>query len=144
METAELDTTQEEASPNGHDDTWQSFENDLDFVQHILSKKPAERLVEVPEWNVKILCKALNADHRIKVQMEAYDEKSKRTDFRTVFHLVVMGGCYNPNSGNLVFSEKHRTALMQQQDGGAVERLAITILRLSRMLPEDTENAKKN
>src|ERR1043166_6832708 len=136
MQTTELDTTQEAAPTNGHDDTWQSFDDDDLFLQHILAKKPAERLVEVPEWNVKILCKALNADRRIRVQMEAYDEKSKRTDFRTVFHLVVMGGCYNPSTGNLVFAERHKAALMQQQDGGAVERLAITILRLSRMLPE--------
>lgn len=144
VETTELDTTQEETSPNGHDPTWQTFDDDSAFLQHILSKKPAERLVEVPEWGVKVLCRALNAETRINVQMLAYDEKTKRTDFRNVFHLIVMGGCYNPATGNRVFQERHKEALMKQQDGGAVERLALTILQLSGMLAGDAERTKKN
>jgi hypothetical protein len=123
-------------------ETWQAFDDDSAFLQHILSKKPAERLVDVPEWNVQILCRALSAESRLDIQMQAYDEIKKRTDFRAAFHSLVIAGCFNPATGNRVFSEAHRDALMQQQDGGAIERLAMTILRLSRMLPD--ENTKKN
>jgi hypothetical protein len=143
MQTTELDTTQETPSHNGHHD-WQTFDDDQAFLQHILSKKPPEKLVEVPEWNAKILCRALNAEVRLDVQMTAYDEKSKRTDFRKAFHLIVLNGVYNPTTGNRIFSEAHKNALMREQDGGAVEMLALTILRLSRMLPDDSEIAKKN
>lgn len=143
MVETELDTTQAEAAPNGHDVTWETFGDD-ELLAHILSKKPAEKLVEVPEWNVKILCRALNAESRIEIQMQAYDATTKITDFRTVFHAVVIHGCYNPATGHQVFRASHKDVLMRQQDGSAVERLALTILRLSRMLPDDTENAKKN
>lgn len=141
--TVELDTKQEEsASPNGHDATWKSFDDDQTFLQHILSKKPAEELIEVPEWEVKILCRALNAEHRVKVQMAAYDAKTKLSDYRKCFTLVAMGGSYNPVTGNRAFSEKDRDFL--EQHGGVVEKLAVTILRLSRMLADDAERAKKN
>lgn len=142
--TTELDTTQETPSTNGHDEHWQTFDDDQAFLQHILSQRPAEKLVEVPEWEVRILCRALSAESRIEVQTRAYDERTKTTDFRRVFHLVVIGGCYNPATGGRVFSEKHKAALMQVADGSAVERLAITVLQLSRMLPHEQERAKKN
>jgi hypothetical protein len=57
--------------------------------------------------------------------------------------LVVMNGCYNPTTDKQTFSAKHKDLLMRTMDGGPIELLALTILRLSKMLPEDTENAKK-
>jgi hypothetical protein len=156
-ETAELDTTQEAPSPNGHDDTWQTFDDDGAFLQHILSKKPAEQIVDVPEWNVRVLCRALNAEHRIEVETRAFNKETKLTNYVSVSHLVLMYGCYNPTTGNPVFyspddneaqvKQKEatmKTVLMRQQDGGAIERLALTILHLSRMIAEDAERAKKN
>jgi len=144
QQTTELDTTQEAAPQNGHSDTWQTFDDDSAFLSHILSKKCAEKLIEVPEWSAKVMCRALNAEGRIEVQIQAYDEMTKRTDFRKAFYLVLIHGCYNPTTGNRIFNESHRDILMRQQDGSAVELLAMTILRLSRMLPDDTERAKKN
>ena len=143
METAELDTTKEVASPNGHDATWQTFDDDSAFLQHILSKKPAEKLVEVPEWNAKVLCRALYASERIEIDVLAYNKETKITNYSKVSHLVVLYGCRNPVTGNRIFSEKHKQAL-ETQDGGAIASLAITILRLSHMLSTDAENAKKN
>lgn len=153
----ELDTTKEAPSSNGHDDTWQSFDSDDAFLEHILSKKPAEKLVEVPEWNVRVLCIALNAEHRIEIETQAYDAKTKTTNYVKVSHLVLMYGCYNPTTRNPVFysvndndlvrkqkENQMKTTLMREQDGGAIERLALTILRLSRMIVSDAENAKKN
>lgn len=144
METTELDTKTETVSANGHDDTWKVFDDDQAFLSHILSRKPAEELVDVPEWEVKILCRALNAEKRIEAQIAAYDEKTKRVDYRSVFHLIVMAGCFNPTTGRKVFTSSHRDALMREQDGGVIERLGLTILRLSGMLLGDSERAKKN
>jgi hypothetical protein len=121
------------------------FESDDDaaFLNNILSKKPAEKLVDVPEWNTKILCKALNAADRMKIQLAAFDEKNKTTDWRNTFHLVMMCGCYNPKTERRIFNEKHKDILMRQQDGATIELLAFTILRLSRMVAADSDNAKK-
>lgn len=144
METTELDTTQEQVSTNGHDVTFATFDDDMAFLQHILGTKPAEKLVETPEWNVRILCRALNAEDRMKVQIAAYEEESKKVDYRRVFPQIVMGGCYNPTTEHKVFREKHLAALTREQDGAPIERLAIAILQLSGMLSSETERARKN
>jgi hypothetical protein len=59
--TAELDT-KKEAPPdlNGHG------ESDEEFLQHITSKEPAEELLDVPEWDKQVLCKALYPGSRIQ------------------------------------------------------------------------------
>ena len=132
------------AQHNGHHATFQTFDDDSAFLRHILSKKPPEKLVDVEEWDVQILCRALPAETRIECSMQAYDEQTKRTDYRKCFHLVVAAGCYNPTTGHRFFTASHKDALMRQLDGVIIERLALTILRLSRMLADDTEQAKKN
>lgn len=144
METAELDTTKEEApSVNGHSDTYLELDDDALLV-HILAQKPAEELVAIPEWNVKILCRALNAKSRVEVQMTAYDEAAKKTDYRRAIFEVIMAGSYNPKTGHKAFTEKHRAAIMQAQDGRPAEKLFMTIMRLSGMFASDTEKTKKN
>lgn len=144
-ETAELDTKQEAApSQNGHDATWQSFDTDDAFLQHIIAKEPAEELVEVPEWGVKVLCKALYAEARIEVDSRSFDAKTKRSNYAPFTYLVVMHGCYNPTTGNRVFSDAHKETLKDPRNAGAVVRLAFVILRLSGMLANDVEQAKKN
>lgn len=143
-EAAELDTKQEEASHNGHGATFQTFDDDSALLKHIMSKKPAEKLVEVPEWEVEVLCKALGAEARVDVQIKSSDEETRRYDYRKQFGLIAMYGCYNPITGKRIFRESHLAALSREQDGEAIERLAITILRLSRMLSDDTEQVKKN
>ncbi|SRR6266700_310848 len=143
-ETAELDTTQETASTNGHDDTWKMFDTDAALFQHITSKEPAEEVIEVPEWGVKILCKALDAESRIEVETLAFNKLTKAINYKKVLPEVVIYGCYNPQTGNRAFSDGHLSTLKDPRHGGAVVRLAFTILRLSGMLSADVENAKKN
>jgi len=142
METAELDTAQEKGSPNGHDDTWQSFDDDDALLQHIISSEPSEELVDVAEWNVKLLCRTLDAAGRIAVEAKSYDKETKTTDYRRAFDTVVIHGCYNPQTAKPFFKEKHSSFLLAH--GGPTVRLAMTILRISRMLPEDANRAKKN
>lgn len=145
-ETKTLEIAKEDvaSTANGHDEEWLTFEDDAAFLQHIVSQKPAEKIVPIPEWKTEVLCKTLNAESRIEVQVLAYDAETKMTDYRKAFHLVVIGGCYNPTTGKQTFAEKHKNLLMRQMDGGPIELLALTILRLSKMLPDDTKNAKKN
>lgn len=143
-ETTELDTKQETPSPNGHDETWLSFNTGDALLQHILSKEPVEELVPVPEWNVKILCRALDGEGRIIVEGQAYNPETKRTNYSKVAHLFVLYGCYHPTTGERIFSEEHREMLKDPKYGGAVARLFITIIRLSGMLSGDVERAKKN
>lgn len=145
-ETKELDTKEEEQpSANGHSDEWLEFTDDLAFINHISSQRPAEEVVEIPEWKVKILCRGLNAKDRIAVQMAAYDEQAKTTDYRRAVFEVLLAGCFNPKSNHKAFRESHRKMLMERPEHGrAAERLFVTILRLSGMLPSAAEQARKN
>lgn len=120
---------------------WQSFSDDQALLKHIRSKKPAEELVDVPEWDTQLLCRALNGPGYVEVEMKAYSEELKNTDYRRVFPLVVLYGARNPATGNLFF----RTVQdVEELDGPPVARLAMKILRLSRMLASDAERTKKN
>jgi hypothetical protein len=138
--TAELDT-KKEAPPdiNGHG------ESDEEFLQHITSKEPAEELLDVPEWDKQVLCKALYAEARIKIQDLAYNPEIERMNYAPYVHLVALYGSYNPTSGNRVFSDAHKEMLQDPRHAGAVVRLASVILRLSRMVVagNDVEQAKK-
>ena|SRR5579875_180961 len=126
------------------DATFLTFDDDQALLAHILGITPAEELVDVPEWNVQILCRALSAEDRMAVQIAAYDEKTKRSDYRKseALPLIVIGGCYNPATGKHVFTDSHRKALLHEQNGAAIERLWITILRLSGMIPGATDTKK--
>jgi hypothetical protein len=140
-ETTELDTKKEDVSLNG---ARKSFDDDQALLKYISSKKPAEELVDIPEWDVELLCKALNSDMRIKVQIAAQDAKTETVDYRRVFVMIVIAGCYNPSTKKHVFTESSRAMLAQEQDGAAVEHLALVILRLSCMLKKESEQIKKN
>lgn len=123
---------------------FQTFEDNDALLQHLLSQEPDEKLVDVPEWKTQILCRALNAEDRIKVEMAAYDDTDKSTDYRRCFYLIVSKGCYNPANGTPFFKPEHEEIFMKKKDGGPIGRLALAVLRLSRMLASGREDVKKN
>ncbi len=143
METAEVAIQQEEQpSTNGHDTTWQEFDSNTALLRHIFSAEIPEKIVELPRWNVKILCRSLDSPTLIRVQMACYDEEKKTTDYRKDLISVVIEGCYNPVNKNKVFTESHRANLKRY--GVEVNLLASTILSLSGVLPSEKENTRKN
>lgn len=120
----------------------ETFEDNDALLQHILSKKPEEKLVNIPEWGVELLCKTLDAEGRLAVEAKAYDKETKRTYYKRAFDLVVMYGCYNPANGQRFFQEEHLPFL--RENGGPTVLLGMTILNLSHMLGDEAENTKKN
>lgn len=140
--TVELDTSLEQPSANGHDATWQEFDSNTALLQHIFSTEIPEELVELPRWNVKILCRSLDSPTLVKVQIACYDEERKTTDYRKDLIGIVIEGCYNPTNKNKVFTEGHRANLKKY--GVEVNLLASTILRLSGVLLPERENTRKN
>src|SRR5487761_987522 len=122
MKTAELDAAEVAVSSPAAND-YLEFDDDQAFLTHIVSQRPPEEVVVIPEWNIKILCKALNAKSRLEAQIAAYDEQSKKTDYRRAIYEVIMAGCFNPKTGHKAFRESHRAVIMQDQDGRAAEKL---------------------
>lgn len=137
ISTEDIDLRQEEQK-------FPEFEDDDEFVNHIISNKPAELLVNVPMWNVQVLCRALGADARFNLQLASINIEKGTYDYRPHFYMIVMEGCLNPKTGHKAFSEKHRDAIMKQQDGLAVETLALVILQLSHLLNAGIEGTAKN
>ena len=123
---------------------YQVFNDDMAFLNHIITQKVAEEVVDIPEWDTQVLCKALSSEGRIKLQIAAYDFKTKTTDLRRVFPEAVLLGSYNPATGNRIFKESHRDTLLKVVDGGPVEKLAMVVLRLSHLLAADQVETKKN
>lgn len=123
-----------------------------ELLQHILSQKPAEKIVEIPEWGkvdengtfkpLELLCRALGVKERLEVEAKAYDEKDKSTDYRRAFYLTLMHGCVNPGTNEQFFMPEHEAAIMTH--GGPVAKLAVTVLQLSGILASQQEDAKKN
>ena len=143
--TVELDTKQEAApSQNGHDEKWQTFASDDAMLQHIASiEEPAEEIIEIPEWGVKVLCKALDPEGRVVVEGMAYDAETKRSNYGKVAHLFALYGTYNPTTGRRVFSAAHEGMLKAPKNGGPVARIFMVVFRLSGILSNDVEQAKK-
>lgn len=144
--TAELDATQEEQpSPNGKtEEQWLELD-DFAFIQQISAVEPVEELVEVPEWRMKVLCKALPASDRFAIHGLAYNAETKITDYKRVMFEVLLSGCFNPHTGHKAFRESHKAMLMHDPRHGApVERLYLTIMRISRMFVSQQDSAKKN
>lgn len=124
------------------EETLLTFAEDDVLLNHILSQKPAEKLVDIPEWGVKLLCRALDSDGRLAVEAKAYNKEDKTTDPRRALYLTIMHGCTNPETGKSFFRPEHEAAIMTH--GGPVETLAFTVLQLSGMLPAQADDAKKN
>lgn len=144
--TTELDTTKEEQpGANGHSEEWLEFDDELTLFNHLSTQKPVEELVEVPEWRMRVLCKALNATDRFAIHAIAYNAETRITDYKKAMFEVLLAGCYNPKTGHKAFRESHRNMLMKEpQHGAAVERLYMTIMRISKMFVSQQETARKN
>lgn len=118
--------------------------DDYSLSQAIMNKKPPEKLLDIPEWGVQILCKALPGAYRVRLQLEALNRETQIIDYSEHFYRIACHGCYNPESGNLVFKAEQENLFMVSGDidGTPIETLALTVLRLSKLIKgEETKNA---
>lgn len=115
--------------------------DDYSLYQAILNKKPPEQLVDIPEWGVQILCKALPAAHRIRLQIVSLDQTSQMYDYSKHFFQIVCYGCYNPETGKSIFKPEQESLFMESGDidGTPLEVLALTVLRLSKLIKGPNE-----
>lgn len=118
--------------------------DDYSLIQAIMNKKPPEKLLDIPEWGVQILCKALPATHRVRIQLEALNQETKIFDYSKHFYEIACHGCYNPETGNPVFKPEQEKLFMESGDIDSVpiETLALTVLRLSKLIKSGEETEK--
>lgn len=111
------------------------------FLNHIMSAEVPMTEVPIPEWGVKVGCRALAAAPRIELQRIGALPDKGGYDFRPHFWYVVLHGCVNPINKEYCFKEEHKGWLQSTGNGEIVQALAMIILNVSHMLfsPEDEQ-----
>lgn len=119
--------------------------DDYSLSQAIMNSKPPEKLVDVPEWKTAILCKALPAAPKVRIQLKALDRTTNTYNYSEHFYEIACSGCFNADTGNPVFKPEQEKLIMESGkiDSSPVVPLAMTVLTLSNLINkgEETKNA---
>jgi len=103
---------------------------------------PSE-LVEIPEWGVELLVKGMTAGDRLMLMQNAYDQVTQQVNMAIVYPDVVVACAYDPENGELIFSDSDKSELMKKASA-AIERLAGVGLRLSGIGQTEQDAAGKD
>lgn len=114
-----------------------------DLRNDILTKDDIkEEIVEVEEWNCKILVKGLTAKARSEILNNALT-KNNSFDFSKVYPDLVINCSYDPKTGDKIFNKTDRDAL-NQKSGSALEKIAGVAVKLSGLGQGQLSQAVKN
>jgi len=96
--------------------------------------------MDVPEWGVTIELRGLTGADRAAFLADAVTDDGK-VDFTRVWPNLLIAGCYDPDTGEPVFTQLDRDAL-NTKSAGVTERVAQRIQAISG-LSEDAVDAGK-
>ena len=103
---------------------------------------PTEK-VTIPEWDVTLMVKGMSAGDRIDLMQNAYDVNTGQVNMSIVYPDVVVACVLDPASGEPVFTDDDKSALMGKSSA-AIERIATVGLRLSGIGKEEQDAAGKD
>lgn len=98
--------------------------------------------VEVPEWNVNVEVKGMTGAERTRIMDLAMDAGGE-LNLQTVYPEIVISTCFDPETGEKVFSPEDRVALLSKS-ATALDRLALVGMRLSGFTQESADAAGKD
>ena len=107
-------------------------------VQDIPSEK-----VTVDEWEVDVLVRGMTAGDRVTLMQNAVDPVTGNVNMSIVYPDVVVACVLDPASGEPVFTDDDKSALMGKSSA-AIERIATVGLRLSGIGKEEQDAAGKD
>lgn len=99
-------------------------------------------LITIEEWGVELEVMALTSKKRSKIISEAMDAKG-RMDYEKIYPDLVIASSYDPKTHEQVF-EKSDRELLNEKNGGVLEKIAQVVLRLSGLDNQNIEVAEKN
>ncbi len=85
----------------------------------------AEETVDVPEWGVKILLRAMNGQQQVR-----YSETVRGDSRGFMYADILMLTAFDPDTKELIFDPADREAL-SLKSGGVLNRLGMKVLTLS-------------
>jgi hypothetical protein len=97
--------------------------------------------MKVPEWGVTIEIRSMNGTQRAKLMRDAYDPNTEQVDWD--YASLVIAAAYDPKTEEPIFSQEDHSAL-NEKHGGVLERIAMVVLRLSGLVGDALDEAKKN
>lgn len=101
----------------------------------------ASELVEIPEWDVILEVRGMTGGDRSKILENAATNEGN-ISVGTVYVDTVIASTYDPDTGERVFAESDKPALMEKS-AAAIDRLATVGMRLSAMDQNGVDDAKK-
>jgi len=84
-----------------------------------------EEIVDVPEWDVKILLRAMTGQQQVR-----YADTVRGDDRGFMYADILMVTAYDPETRELIFDPADREAL-SLKSGGVLNRLGMKVLALS-------------
>lgn len=85
-------------------------------------------IVEVPQWNVKILVKGMSG--KARAQFLRNTAQGDRVDFERFYPELIIATAHDPESGERVFDPADRDAL-NTKSGAALDLLATRAMQIS-------------
>jgi len=101
---------------------------------------PSE-LVTIPEWNVAIEVRGMTGADRTRI-LDTAVSASGKVDLAVVYPEIVIGTCYDPDTGERVFESGDKDAILSKS-AQAIDRLAQVGMRLSGFTDEAADEAGK-
>lgn len=98
-------------------------------------------LVDVPEWAVTIEVRGMTGADRTRI-LDTAVSSSGKVDLQVVYPEIVIGTCYDPETGEKVFELDDRDAILAKS-AQAIDRLAQVGMRLSGFTEEAADEAGK-
>lgn len=102
-----------------------------------------EEMVDVPEWETKILVKGMNGKGRANFLRRSTDPVSGQVSYENFYPELVIATAHDPDSGEPIFESADRDNL-NSKSGIALNRIAEVAQRLSGLGGADVEEAKKD
>lgn len=100
------------------------------------------KVIEVPQWGVKLEVRALNGRARANL-LRSYVNDDGSMNVEAMYPSLIIQSTYDPETGEQVFSDEDVAAL-NAKSGAALEVIASTAMKLSGMAPEAVAEAGKD
>jgi hypothetical protein len=97
----------------------------------------------IKEWGVTLLIKGMTAGERIRLTQNAYDPKTQNVNMASVYPDIVVAVAHDPDSGEPLFTDSDRNAIMGKSSR-AIEEIAAVGLRLSGIGTTEDDAAGKD
>lgn len=96
--------------------------------------------IEIPEWDVKLEVRSMSARARATL-LNATVKPNGTMDYKDLYSSLVIGCCFDPESGERVFNDSDADWL-SEKNAGPQERIATVAMRLSGITQDALEQGK--